>query len=261
MANCDEIINFIGKTSESYQLADNKASSDVKLENGNSTEEPKEYRLQLKNKRLVTTEYTGPDMSNYPTGNSREDGIERAALVAQYLVEHGGFTKEQAAGIVGVYVDENNCDPTTYNVEEKNGQGVAGTGGNGYGAGIGSWTFESTKQQILKDAGLPADTLIENLSLEDQSKLVIASSQGEFKRYYDAIKRCDTIEDASASAVVLTGGVGMSNNWDTHPTQAEAHEVSEMYRRSNDALFGVSEYHGDLDVRRLDYAKKVYEKM
>lgn len=201
------------------------------------------------------------DMNNYPRGDSLEDGIQRAVLVAKYLMVNGGFTAEQAAAMAGVYIDENNCDPGEVMQAEKDGYGVAGTGGNGYGAGIASWTFEESKRQVLTDAGFDPNTPIESLSMQEQCDVIIAESQKSNKTYYDALKRCETLEDASATAVIITGGVGYSNNWDTHPTPAEAKALSDWYGRSNDANFGASPYHWDLDVRRLDYAREVYNRM
>ena len=198
------------------------------------------------------------DMSNYPTGSSRADGIQRAVLVAKYLMKNGGFTAEQAAAIVGVYIDENNCNPGEVMQAEKDGKGASGTGGNGYGAGIGSWTYEETKKQCLKDAGFSENTKIEDLSLQQQCDMVIAVSQKSGSKYYNALKRCDSIEDASATAVIITGGVGSSSHWDTHPTAAEAKALSDKYGRNNDARFGKSDYHWNMDKRRLDYAKQVY---
>ena len=242
--------DFLNTAKENYMQADNDASKEVKLD---SKLKINGYKLEIVDNTL--------DMSNYPTGTSIEEGIERATLVAEYLVENGNFTKEQAAAIVGVYVDENKCDPASYMKEEKEGLGAAGTGGNGYGAGIASWTREDFKNQCLEAAGIPKNTPIESLSLEQQADMVIAMSNSNLKTYYNALRRCDSIEDASATAVIITGGVGYSNNWDTHPTQAEAKAMSDSYGMSNDARFGASEYHWNLDTRRLDYAKKVYEKM
>ena len=211
--------------------------------------------------KTENVDYGDLNMSNYPTGSSREDGIARATLVAKYLVENGGFTKEQAAALAGVYVDENNCDPGSYMGAEKNGQGASGTGGSGYGAGIGSWTFADYKNQCLNDAGYASGTPIESLSLQQQCDMIIATSQKSNKKYYDALKRCDNIEDASATAVVMTGGVGFSSNWDTHPTPAEAKAISDYYGRANDARFGASEYHWNADQRRLAIAKDVYQNL
>ena len=220
------------------------------------------------NKTTSTTSTSGKkvnvgdlDMNNYPRGDSLEDGKERAVLVAKYLMKNGGFTAEQAAAMAGVYLDENNCDPGEVMEAEKNGQGAAGTGGNGYGAGIASWTFEESKQQSLSDAGFDPNTPIENLTMQQQCDVIIAESQKSNKQYYDALKRCDTLEDASATAVVITGGVGFSNNWDTHPTPAEAKALSDFYGSANDASFGASEYHWNLDQRRLEYAKEIYERL
>ena len=98
--------------------------------------------------------------------------------------------------------------------------------------------------------------------MKQQADMIIAMSQtGENKTYYDALKRCDNIEDASATAVVITGGVGFSNNWKTHPTQAEAKQLSNWYANRNDSKYGYSDYHHNLDTRRLDYAKEIYAAM
>lgn len=206
--------------------------------------------------------YTGPlDMENYPTGYNLKDGLERAVLVAKYLMQNGGFSAVQASAMVGVYVDENYCDPGSYMAAEKNGQGASGTGGNGYGAGIGSWTFESYKNQCLNDAGYPAGTPIESLTLQQQCDMIIAMSQKSNKVYFDALKRCDNIEDAAATASIITGGVGYSSNWDTHPTVAEAKYMSDSYGKANDARFGASPYHWNLYDRRLDYAKEIFKRI
>jgi hypothetical protein len=85
----------------------------------------------------------------------------------------------------------------------------------------------------------------------------VLDSNGRMKRYYDALRRTNNIEDASATAVLITGGVGHSKNWLTHPTVAEAKALSDFYGRSNDRRFGKSPYHWDLDKRRLEYARRV----
>jgi hypothetical protein len=154
-------------------------------------------------------------------------------------------------------IDENNVDPTSYMKAEKAGKGAKGTGGFGYGAGIGSWTFADTKNALLKAGGYQPNTPIESLSLEDQARLLVLDSNGRMKRYYDALRRTGNIEDASATAVLITGGVGKSKNWDTHPTVEDAKALSDWYGRSNDARFGKSPYHWDLDKRRLEYARRV----
>ena len=199
------------------------------------------------------------DMNNYPTGRTRKDGLQRSVLVAKYLMKYGGFTAEQAAAMAGVYLDENNCTPGDIMKAEKEGKGARGTGGNGYGAGIASWTFVKFKQQCLKDAGFPINTPIENLSMKQQCDMIIAMSQKSCKTYYNALKRCTTIEDASATAVIITGGVGYSKNWKTHPTPAEAAHMAEIYGRSNDKRFGYSPHHWGGHIRRLNNAKEILQ--
>ena len=193
----------------------------------------------------------------YKISNKPKDVMDRAVRVANYLYEHGDFSKDQAAAIVGVMIDENNVDPTSYMKAEKAGKGAKGTGGFGYGAGIGSWTFADTKNALLKAGGYKPNTPIESLSLDEQANLLVLDSNGRMKRYYDALRRTNNIEDASATAVLITGGVGHSKNWLTHPTVAEAKALSDFYGRSNDRRFGKSPYHWDLDKRRLEYARRV----
>ena len=193
------------------------------------------------------------DINNYPDGQyDRAAAKERSVIVANYLVENGGFTKDQAAAMVGVYWDENGCYPgEVMNAEYKKNK-------NSDGAGIGSWTSQAYKNECLKAAGLPANTPIESLTMKQQADMIIAMSQtGENKTYYNALKRCDNIEDASATAVVITGGVGFSNNWKTHPTQADAKKLAKWYANRNDSKYGYSDYHHNLDTRRLDYAKEI----
>ena len=193
------------------------------------------------------------DINNYPDGQyDRAAAKERSVIVANYLVENGGFTKDQAAAMVGVYWDENGCYPGEVMKDEYK------KSKNSYGAGIGSWTSQSYKNECLKAAGLPANTPIESLTMKQQADMIIAMSQtGENKTYYNALKRCDNIEDASATAVVITGGVGFSNNWKTHPTQADAKNLANWYANRNDSKYGYSDYHHNLDTRRLEYAKEI----
>ena len=197
------------------------------------------------------------DINNPPGGQyDRNAQKERSVILANYLVENGGFTKEQAAAMVGVYWDENGCYPGEVMQAEKKANKKS------YGAGVASWTDQDYKNKCLKAAGLPANTPIESLTMKQQADMIIAMSQtGENKTYYDALKRCDNIEDASATAVVITGGVGFSNNWKTHPTQAEAKQLSNWYANRNDSKYGYSDYHHNLDTRRLDYAKEIYAAM
>ena len=199
------------------------------------------------------------DMTNYPKGRTRKDGLQRSVLVAKYLMKYGGFTAIQAAAMAGVYLDENNCTPGDVMEAERAGRGARGTGGNGYGAGIASWTFVDFKNQCLKDAGFPANTPIESLTFKQQCDMIIAMSQKSCKKYYNALKRCTTVEDASATAVIITGGVGYSKNWNTHPTPAEAAHMAEVYGRSNDRRFGYSPHHWGGHIRRLNNAKEILQ--
>ena len=230
----------------------NNQTSTGQSNTGDPKKEDKPKDNKDDKKDNLSKPYGNLDMNNYPDGQYDQAACKaRSVLVAKYLVQNGGFTKEQAAAMVGVFWDENGCYPgEVMKAEYKANK-------NSYGAGIGSWTSQSYKNQCLKDAGLPANTPIESLSMQQQCDMIIAMSQKSNKKYYDALKRCDNIEDASATAVCITGGVGFSNNWSTHPTAAEAKKLSEWYGSRNDKKYGYSEYHHNLDKRRLAYAKAV----
>lgn len=201
-----------------------------------------------------------------PTGGGGEigtasgDKVERAVAVAKILMSEGGFKDFQAAGIVGVYIDENGCDPGNYMKAEKAGKGASfATGNNAYGAGIASWTG-ATKFEALALAGYPKTYPIESFSLEQQAKIVVIQTKnGSLRRYYDGVRQTPDIEHASAAAVIITGGIGRWK-W-PYPGPAEAKALSDWYGRSNDNRFGASPYHWDLDKRRLAYARQVLEKL
>lgn len=189
--------------------------------------------------------------------NAPKDVLNRAVYVAKRLIEKGGFSKVQAAAIAGTTIDENKCNPASYMKAEAAGKGASGTrGSNRYGAGIGSWTGDY-KLRVLQQSGYNPSTKIETLSMDQQIDMFIRDTQTGHKKYYDALRRCQSIEDASATSVLITGGVGKSKNWDTHPTQEDAKRLSDWYGASNDRRFGKSPYHWNLDKRRLDYSRQV----
>lgn len=201
------------------------------------------YAAQMANKLFVISEDSGlmdgTMMSSSSSGAGVLGAVEKldSGVSGKYDINNypdGQY--DRAAAMVGVYWDENGCYPGEVMKDEykKN--------KNSYGAGIGSWTSQAYKNECLKAAGLPANAPIESLTMKQQVDMIIAMSQkGENKTYYDALKRCDNIEDASATAVVITGGVGFSNNWKTHPTQADAKKLSNWYANRNDNKYGYSD--------------------
>ena len=210
---------------------------------------------------ILNSDITNSDVASVPMGNAKHDQLARAVMVAKDLVLSGGFSPQQAAAIAGVFIDENGCNPHTYMKAEKAGKGAKGTGGFGYGAGIGSWTGEKFKNDLLVAGGFKPFTPIEKLSLADQTRLLLIDTAGRMKRYYNALKRTTNIEDAAATAVIITGGIGYSKNWKTHPTIAEAKRMSDIYGASNDKRFGKSEHHWHLYERRLGYARQVLSEL
>ena len=213
------------------------------------------------------------DIYNYPNNNplgsnisasqAHDESLARSYVVAKYLMENGGFTAIQAAAMVGIFMDENGCYPSTATTYERPNLG------EGYGAGFASWTG-NLKQYALEGAGYDASTTrIEDLSLKEQCDMFIDMTNntyfdanlgcGNFKQFYDVLRRCDNIEDATATAMILTGGTGYSDHWSTHPTTSEAQAMYEYYAAKNDEKYGFSENHHGAYERRYGYTEEIYE--
>lgn len=234
-------VSYLGtETTQEITTATLTATEVLKENEIETTKENNEKKEEVK-EQIENKTFDDFDIENYPKGKSSEDGLKRAVLVAKYLVNNGGFTKEQAAGLAGVFLDENNCDPS----------GVCYDGG----MGIQSWTG-TVKSQAMQAYG--TNTAICNLSLKEQCDMIIATAKpGAFMNtYYDALKRCQTVEDASATAIVLTGGIGYStsNQWKTsHPTVQQAQNCINAYIRYN----GSSAYTLGAFNRRMENGQKI----
>lgn len=206
-----------------------------------------------------------PDAGNLPSNDSKSS-LERAVYVAKYLMKYGGLKDFQAAACAGVYMDENGCNPSKYMKAEAEGKGSPSTQNGGYGAGIGSWTGVKTKTRVLQSVGYDPDTKIESLPLNVQCEMVAKEINGHMKKYYDALKRTTNIEDASATAIFITGGIGYAqredpNAWKTHPTWDAAVRTMEKLGTANDNRFGYSKHHHGGAERRLAKAKQVLQAM
>lgn len=197
-------------------------------------------RMQVQTPRKVTR----------PSYNF-ENQSDRVKYAMQRLTSEGKFTKNQAAALLGVYLDENGLNPKTVQGKEKAGRGVKGTRGtNEYGAGPWSWTGP-LKKQLLKNMGYSEDTLFENLPFNVQVDGLIASTKsGPLKSYFDTLRKYNG-ESASLLATIMTGGVGYLRNWN-NPTLEElrsaANNMQNAYIRTN----GKSDYTLNAVQRRLD---------
>lgn len=197
-------------------------------------------RMKVQTPRKVTR-------PSYNFGNQSD----RVRYAMQRLTSEGKFTKNQAAALLGVYLDENGLNPKTVQGKEKAGRGVKGTRGtNEYGAGPWSWTGP-LKKQLLKNMGYSEDTLFENLPFNVQVDGLIASTKsGPLKSYFDTLRKYNG-ESASLLATIMTGGVGYLRNWN-NPTLEElrsaANNMQNAYIRTN----GKSDYTLNAVQRRLD---------
>jgi len=186
--------------------------------------------------------------------------IQNAVKTVWYLVNKGGFSKVQAVAQVGVYLDENRCRPESYMKAEKAGNGSSfATGGNGnkYGAGIASLTG-STKFHYLEAAGLPDTTKVENMSLEQQCDMIIkATRSSKYSPYFNILRQCKNLEEASATSFFITSGIGgwQNGRWSSPPTLQAARQRAEAVGNANDKRYGYSKYHHGGFDRRYNMAK------
>lgn len=85
---------------------------------------------------------------------------------------------------------------------------------------------------------------------------------GSMKKYYDALKRTNNMVDASATAILITAGVGYADGkWDTHPDWNDAEAVAKIYADSNNKRFGYNKDRINSSKKRLGYAKKILEEL
>lgn len=152
----------------------------------------------------------------------KPDVAQRATYCAKWLASNvQGFNLSHACAIIGVYVDENSCDPHSCCEREKAGGGTGYTQGGGYGAGIGSWTGVDSKRKKLASIGKSADTPIESLSLDEQ--LQITKKEWESgDKFHKVMWQAKDLVHASIVATYMTHGIGYfqtalnAGNWDIY---------------------------------------------
>lgn len=138
----------------------------------------------------------------------RPEVQKRAIYCAKWLATNvKNFNIMYACAVIGVFVDENGCDPAKGMEYEKAGKGAKGTEGGGYGAGIGSWTGLPTKRKVLASIGKGPDVLIESLSLDEQLQMVKAEWESGDKKHSYMWQAKDLVH-ASIIAVFMTHGSG-----------------------------------------------------
>ena len=166
---------------------------------------------------------------------------QRAVYCAKWLASNvNGFNLNHACAIVGVYVDENGCDPKSSCAREKAGGGTKYTQGGGYGAGIGSWTGAKSKAEKLKSIGKSPDTPIESLSLDEQ--LQITKKEWEKgDKFHKVMWQARDLAHASIVATYMTHGIGYfetalnAGGWDIY-SKGFIDAMNAEARRQHDAL-------------------------
>lgn len=172
---------------------------------------------------------------------NKADVRERAVYCAKWLASNvNGFNLTHACAIIGVYVDENSCDPKSCCEREKAGGGIGYTQGGGYGAGIGSWTGVDSKRKKLASIGKSPDTPIESLSLDEQ--LQITKKEWESgDKFHKVMWQAKDLVHASIVATYMTHGIGYfqtalnAGNWDIY-SQGFINAMNAEARRQHDAL-------------------------
>ena len=153
------------------------------------------------------------EVDKYLNVESDEGSLDKAVLIAKYLTENGGFTPVQAAAIAGAYLNGNNYNHSRHTESRWN------DFDDNDNVGISSLTSEESKKEVLEAAGLPENTSIEDLTIQQQCDMIIAESQNSDNAYYEALKSCDTIEEASVATAEMTSGVSISDNWENYPNE------------------------------------------
>lgn len=98
--------------------------------------------------------------------------------------------------------------------------------------------------------------------MDTQCEMVVREMNGSMKKYYDALKRTNNMVDASATAILITAGVGYAKDkWDTHPDWDDAENVAKIYADSNNKRFGYNKDRINSSKKRLGYAKKILEEL
>ena len=195
----------------------------------------------------------------------KKDVQERAVYCAKWCASNiTNFNLMYACAVIGVYVDENGCDPHEGMELEKAGRGSAYTKGGGYGAGIGSWTGKSSKDNKLRMIGKdPATTKIEDLSLDEQ--LQITKKEWESgDKFHKVMWQAKDLVHASIVATYLTHGSGYfqkaldAGGWDIYSQgfiNAMNQEARDQLNRLQNQFHGDSPYYHGLFHKRYLVAK------
>lgn len=189
-------------------------------------------------------------INNYSVGEEiapmPSNEMERALLIAKMIMKVCGFSKVQTAAICGYMSVESHFIPTAINeVEKKNNSGYTANGG--YGAGLMQWTGSSFKKKVLEDAGLVGP--IEKLSAEQQINLLNSMSKQSQKKYFDELRKCSNIENASAVICIWGAGIGRYDYWGIR------------LPNENDARNALKNYGVQTWIDKYAYAKQVLSKL
>lgn len=141
--------------------------------------------------------YYGP-LEKCPT-IPRGQQMENAMTIMKFLTGKG-LSAEQAAGMVGCFYAESNCNPKAFNAQEKAGRFKGSSAnGAGYGAGIAQWS--KGRKQSLKNLMSRTDS-IENWDLNTQLDAVWKEiTLGEKSRFLAVLKGKHSVWDATDVAL------------------------------------------------------------
>jgi hypothetical protein len=87
--------------------------------------------------------------------------------------------------------------------------------------------------------------------------IIKATQHSKYSPYFNTLRQCKTLEEASATAFFITSGTGAWQNgkWTSIPTMEGARQRSENVGNANDRRYGYSKYHHGGFERRYNLAK------
>lgn len=176
-----------------------------------------------------------------PTFNSES---QKAREAISYL-QTKGFTRNQAAAIIGTFRAESHLKLDAYNEAEANGLNSA-VKKNEYGIGIGQWTGPRHVDFVnyVHDNGGVAD-------LKTQLDFTVHEMQTKYPEFYKNLKSTDDLELATKYMYVQYTNANYRNVNESN-IDSYVNKVQEKYRKKHEELYGIAGG-GDFD-KRIHYA-------
>ena len=151
---------------------------------------------------------------------------------SKYLQQKLGLTKEQAAGLIGVWQAESLFNVNAENKEEKSGKNKS-VKSNQYGIGIGQWTGSRHDDftKYVNDHGGKAD-------LKTQLDFAIDEIQTKYKDFLNNLRTAKTVEDATAYTYAQYTAANEKHIKDLDDLYARVSKIESRYAKKHKEIYG-----------------------